>query len=175
MALIKQKFGCEMMIPNNINGRKVGEDFIWISDYNNPSKVEMMSFAIYSYPYTSPDNFSREHFIHKRDSVMKENIQGAESWQYIQTDEETVTIEPVSFNGRYMSIARGSWYMENDDMFGGGPFVSHAFYSQDGQDVIVLQAFVYAPKYDKRQYLRQVESIIYSFEWAENGKEEQKD
>ena len=33
---------------------------------------------------------------------------------------------------------------------------------------IVLQGFVYAPKYDKRHYLRQVESIIYSFEWAKN-------
>ena len=162
MALIKQKFGCEMMIPNNINGRKVGEDFIWISDYNNPSKVEMMSFAIYSYPYTSPDNFSREHFIHKRDSVMKENIQGAESWQYIQTDEETVTIEPVSFNGRYMSIARGSWYMENDDMFGGGPFVSHSIVDEKNCRMIVVEAFVYAPNKEKRGYMRKLEASLYT-------------
>jgi len=24
---------------------------------------------------------------------------------------------------------------------------------------------VFAPRYDKRQYLRQVESLLYSFEW----------
>jgi len=30
---------------------------------------------------------------------------------------------------------------------------------------VVLEAFVYAPRYPKRNYLRQVESIIYSFEW----------
>ena len=53
--------------------------------------------------------------------------------------------------------------MHNDFM--GGPFVSHSFYSQNGKEIIVVEAFVYAPKYDKRQYLRQVESIIYSFEW----------
>jgi hypothetical protein len=63
---------------------------------------------------------------------------------------------------------RGFWEVEGDFM--GGPFVSHSFYSPDGQDIIVLEAFVYAPKYDKRQYLRQVESILYSFEWENNSK-----
>ena len=47
----------------------------------------------------------------------------------------------------------------------GGPFVSHAFFSRDGVDIIVAEAFVYAPKYDKRQYLRQTESILYSWDW----------
>ena len=47
----------------------------------------------------------------------------------------------------------------------GGPFVSHTFYSPDGKDLIVLEAFVHAPRFDKRQYLRQVESILSSFEW----------
>ena len=58
---------------------------------------------------------------------------------------------------------RGYWEVENDYM--GGPFVSHAFFSRDGVDIIVAEAFVYAPKYDKRQYLRQTESILYSWDW----------
>jgi hypothetical protein len=33
-----------------------------------------------------------------------------------------------------------------------------------------MEAFVYAPRYDKRSYLRQVESILYSFEWKNNEK-----
>ena len=47
----------------------------------------------------------------------------------------------------------------------GGHFVSHSFYSRDGKEIIVLESWVYAAKYDKRQYLRQVESLLYSFEW----------
>ena len=77
------------------------------------------------------------------------------------------------YKGLEFAEVRGFWEVYNDYM--GGPFVSHAFYSKDGQNVIVLQAFVYAPKYDKRQYLRQVESIIYSFEWDDNAKEVEKD
>ena len=69
----------------------------------------------------------------------------------------------MKYKGLDFAEVRGFWEVQNDYM--GGPFVSHVFYSRDGKDVIVLQAFVYAPKYDKRQYLRQVESVIYSFEW----------
>ena len=63
---------------------------------------------------------------------------------------------------------RGLWDTYNDYM--GGPFVSHSFYSKDGKDIIVLEAWVYAPKYDKRQYLRQTESLLYSFEWDDEDK-----
>ena len=65
--------------------------------------------------------------------------------------------------------ARGLWEVYNDFM--GGPFVSHSFYSKDGRYIIVLDGFVYAPKFDKRQYLRQVEAIMYSFEWEKEDEE----
>ena len=74
-------------------------------------------------------------------------------------------VEFISFRGRQFAQTRGFWEVQNDFM--GGPFVSHSFYSRDGKDIIVVVAWVYAPKYDKRQLLRQVESVIYSFEWAE--------
>ncbi|OQB68257.1 MAG: hypothetical protein BWX93_01593 [Bacteroidetes bacterium ADurb.Bin139] len=76
-------------------------------------------------------------------------------------------IEPsyrwVNYNNRQFVEIRGLWDVKNDFM--GGPFVAHCFYDKASQSVVVLEAFVYAPKYPKRNYLRQVESIIYSFEW----------
>ena len=164
LSLMKQKFGCEMMIPAGISGYKQGEDFLWFSDYNNPSKVEMQSFAVYSYPYTSPDNFSKEHFIHMRDSVMKENIPGGEPNSYIQTAPGTVEITAEAYNGKYMSVARGLWYMENDDMFGGGPFVSHSIVDEENGKVIVVEAFVYAPNKAKGGFMRKLESSLYSLQ-----------
>jgi hypothetical protein len=74
------------------------------------------------------------------------------------------TLEFIRFRGRDFAQVRGLWEVENDYM--GGPFVSHSFYSPDGSEIICAEAFVYAPKYDKRQYLRQVESILFSWEWA---------
>lgn len=160
--LIKQKFGCVMLTPSDITGRKEGKDFLWISDYNNPSKTDMMNFAVYSYPYTSTDNFLKEYFIQQRNAFMKENIPGGVPGSYIQTDAKTVTIEPTSYNGKYMSIARGSWYMENDEMFGGGPFVSHSIVDEKNGRVIVVEAFVYAPNKEKRGYIRKLEASLYT-------------
>ena len=77
----------------------------------------------------------------------------------------TPMIEYMKYRGRDIVQTRGMWEVENDYM--GGPFVSHSFYSPDGKDIIVAEAFVYAPRYDKRQYLRQVESLLYSWEWAQ--------
>ena len=165
MSLVKQKFGCEIMIPANINGRKVGKDFIWISDYNNRSKNETQSFAIYSYPYTSPEDLSRGQFIQKRDSFMKENIEGAKPDSYIQTVKNSVSIQEAKFHGNRMIIARGSWYMANDDMFGGGPFVSHSIVDEKNGRVIVVEAFVYAPNKEKRGFMRKLEASLYTLKF----------
>ena len=50
----------------------------------------------------------------------------------------------------------------------GGPFVEHVIYSKEPNKLLVIQGFVYAPRYKKRNLIRQVESVVYSFEWAEN-------
>ena len=84
---------------------------------------------------------------------------------YMTTQEEVLppTVEYIRYRGRHIAQTRGFWEVKGDFM--GGPFVSHSFYSQDGKDIIVVEGWVYAPGTDKRQYLRQVESTVYSFEW----------
>ena len=81
----------------------------------------------------------------------------------ITADYIAPTVSYLQDKGRSFAQTRGFWEVYNDFM--GGTFVSHSFSSQDGKEIIVLEAFVDAPKYDKRQYLRQVESLLYSFEW----------
>ena len=98
---------------------------------------------------------------------MERNVPGPSDGSYMTT---SMYVEPsvasLRYHNRDFMQTRGFWEVHGDYM--GGPFVSHSFYSQDGKDIIVLEAFVYAPRYDKRQYLRQVESILYSFEWKKD-------
>ena len=116
---------------------------------------------------------SLDNIIENSNEMLKNNVPGMFENTYMTTSTAARPgIEYKRYKGLDFAEVRGFWEVYNDYM--GGPFVSHAFYSQDGQEVIVLQAFVYAPKYDKRQYLRQVESVIYSFEWAPSAKEEEK-
>jgi hypothetical protein len=159
LATTKEVFDCELLIPTEINGEKRGENFVWFSDFNS-TNPDILSFVMYSYPYTSVDNFSRENYIHMRDSVMKINMPGGKPGQYIQTDKMCVEITETSDRDRYMQVARGLWYMENDMM--GGPFVSHSMVDEKNGRVIVVETFVYAPNKKKGRILRKLEASLFT-------------
>jgi hypothetical protein len=66
---------------------------------------------------------------------------------------------------------RGLWRLINDYM--GGPYISLAELDLANQRVIVAFGYVYSPGKDKRNYLRQLEAMIYSLKLnnqAENNK-----
>lgn len=141
-------------------------DFIWIT--YSPQYVDQ-SILIYKYPVVEGENMlDLDNILEKNAEVLKKNVPGMFENTWMKTSPVIrPSIEYLNYKGHAFAEVRGLWEVHNDYM--GGPFVLHAFYSQDGKDVIVLEAFVYAPKYDKRHYLRQVESIIYSFEWAKSN------
>ena len=159
MNTVKEMFGCELMIPVEMSGEKRGEDFVWLSDFNSVNP-EILSFVMYSYPYTSVDNFSLENYIQKRDSVMKKNMPGGKPGQYIQTEKEYIDITETSYKDRYLQITRGLWYMENDMM--GGPYVSHSVVDETNNRVIVVEAFVYAAGQKKGKFMRKLEASLYT-------------
>lgn len=152
--------------PSGYKLKKSTDDFIWIT--YTPQYVDQ-SILIYKYPVVEGENMLElDNLLEKNAEVLKENVPGMfENTWMITSPAVRPGIEYLSYKGRGFAEFRGLWEVHNDYM--GGPFVAHAFYSQDGKEVIVLEAFVYAPKYDKRHYLRQVESVIYSFEWAKSG------
>lgn len=156
---INKMFDCEFLVPKGLTGQKKGENFLWISNYNSPVP-EIESFVIYSYPYTAVENFSKESYIHTRDSVMKKNMPGGKPDQYIQTDSMFVEILETSHKDRYVQIARGLWYMENDMM--GGPFVSHSMVDEINGRIIVAEAFLYAPNRKKGNMMRKLEASLYT-------------
>lgn len=156
---IKAKFGCEMLIPANITGIKSGKDFLWASDMAG-SNSNILSFVVYSYPYTGADNFKMENFLHIRDSILKANIPGNRPDRYMTTEHEFVSMKEFEFRERYMQEVRGLWAMENDMM--GGPFVSHGVVDEINNRVIMVEAFVYAPGRKKGDLMRKLEAALFS-------------
>ena len=149
--------------PSGYKLKKKTDDFIWI-EYN--PQYGTQGILIYKYPVVEGEQMmDLDNILENSNEMLKKNVPGMFDNTYMTTSSIVrPSIEYKRFKGLDFAEIRGLWEVQNDFM--GGPFVSHAFYSQDGKDVIVLQAFVYAPKYDKRHYLKQVESVIYSFEWA---------
>lgn len=160
---VQEVFGGGPHFPTGYQIRKISDEFAWIA-YDR--QYVYQDVFIYRYPAEASHPFSSENIIRHRNEVLKNNVPGMRDNSYMITSEHfTPMIEYLKFRGRDIVQTRGMWEVENDFM--GGPFVSHSFYSPDGKDIYVAEAWVYAPRYDKRQYLRQVESILHSWEWAQ--------
>ena len=158
-AALNDIFGGSPHFPSGYKLRMSNDHFSWIEDRK---QYVTQGVFVYRYPVPKDDPFTVESIIAKRNQILQENVPGMFENTYMTTAEYiTPTVEFIKYRGREFAQTRGYWEVYNDFM--GGPFVSHSFYSPDGSDIIVLEAFVYAPRYDKRQYLRQVESILYSF------------
>lgn len=150
-------FDCEVWIPSELQNYKVGENFLWAS--TNRASADM-NFVMYSYPYTDKDTFTKEYFVHKRDSVMKANIPGEREGMYMATDSMFVAVKDIAVKGEYAQEARGLWQMEGDMM--GGPFVSHARVDRANKRIIVVEGFIFSPDKLKRNVMRQMEAALYT-------------
>lgn len=162
---VAKVFGGSPHFPSGYKLRKITDNFAWIAD----DKQVYQDVFIYRYPVEA-DPFTLDKIVAHRNAILKENVPGMFDGTYMTTSEFfTPTIEYLKYRGRDLVQVRGMWEVQNDFM--GGPFVSHSFYSPDGREIYVAEAWVYAPQFDKRQYLRQVESVLYSWEWDKKTEE----
>jgi len=167
--VVTEVFQGSPYFPSGYVLKKKTDDFIWIA-----YETTYTNQAILMYKYLADageGEFTVENMVFHRNEILKANVPGMFENTYMTTSTyATPSIKYLKYHGRPFTEMRGYWEVENDFM--GGPFVSHSFYSQDGKYIYVIEAFVYAPRYDKRHYLRQVESLLYSFEWENNEDKE---
>ncbi|MBR4298095.1 MAG: DUF4837 family protein [Bacteroidales bacterium] len=166
--VVTEMVGGSPRFPSGYQLKKKTDDFIWIT-YD--TQFTQQSVLVFKYPVVEgEDMMSPESLIAENNKMLKNNVPGMFENTYMTIAPViTPSVKYMKYKGIDFAEIRGLWEVHNDYM--GGPFVAHAFYSEDGKEIIVLEAFVFAPKYDKRQYLRQVESILYSFAWAEKDTE----
>ena len=150
-------FGCDIWVDAELANSKTGDDFFWAS--TNTGTADR-NFVMYSYPYTDKDTFTKEYFVHKRDSVMKANIPGFKEGVYMSTDSLLTDVRPINVQNSYTMEARGLWRMKGDFM--GGPYVSHTRLDEKNQRIITAEIFVYSPDKMKRNLVRQMEASLYT-------------
>ncbi len=159
-----RKFGIEMIIPKGYEMRAESEDFMWFSlEYPKASQ----GFFIYSTPFNSIDDIRPESLLDRRDAFAS-RIPGPADGSYMITNRE---IEPSMVNarlhGRLWAEMRGFWDVEGDFM--GGPFVSFSTISYQQKRVITIDCYVYSPEKPKRNFLRQLETLLYAVKFPEDA------
>ena len=173
-AKVGTMFGCDIWMPDDMTSSKEGENFLWTS-----TSLNDQNFVMYSYPFRDNRTFTKEFFIHKRDSVMERNIPGYKDGVYMQTaDSAFIEVRDINLHGDYAFEARGLWEMNGDAM--GGPFVSVVKVDRTSAMVIVAECFVYNPGSLKRDLMRKLNAALYTLRLpeeiaAEAEKSEDKD
>ncbi|MDL2255784.1 DUF4837 family protein [Parabacteroides sp. OttesenSCG-928-G06] len=156
---VKKKFDISLNVPENMTYYRDTTDFFWAS---NNAGTSRMDIAVYTFPYTDENTFTRDYLISKRDSVMKLHMPGGFPNSYMTTETRYVMpiYTPITVKGKYCGVLRGLWRVQGDQM--GGPFVSHARLDEVNNRVVVVEGFVYAPETDKRNIIRRIEAALYT-------------
>lgn len=165
VAQLKKKFGITMNIPEGYNVAANGDNCMWLLQRHDDKD---MSFLIYELPYKDTADLNLDNIINVRDSIVKKYIPGPLDGSYMTTDKEFV--KPVSkvlpnFPAGYAVETRGMWNVVGDFM--AGPFLSYSIVDPTSSKIVTAEGWIYYPNKEKRDLLRQQESILYSLKFVE--------
>ena len=126
-----------------------------------------------------PAMLSPEWMATTRDSLTQKYVRG-NLGGWVEIDRRgPLEAKEIQFLGRYAYELRGLWHMIGEDESGeqiqfgmGGGFVAYAFYDQESGRMYLIDGMVFAPGYDKREFMRQMEAIAYTFRTPSSGSEE---
>jgi len=156
---VKEKYDITLSFPGGYTINKEEGDFLWIS---NETPTTSQGMFIYSFEYLSEDMFSKESILQRRNALLKNYVPGPTKGSYMSTEEEfPISYRQFEFDGNYACELRGLWKVENDFM--GGPFVSITYLDEKANRIVCLDSYVYYPNNNKREMLRELEAIMYTF------------
>jgi hypothetical protein len=160
---IKNEHNLSLVIPKGYKLDVDSTDFVWLSQEEGDI---VQSILIYYYDYTDDSTFTKDYLIAKRDRFLKKYVGGTVPGSYMTTEKEFKPLfSEYSLRGeKYVAEIRGLWKIEKGIAMG-GPFVNITALDEKRNRVVTLEGFVFAAGHNKRNLMRQVEAIIYSFDF----------
>ncbi len=158
---VKSRIGIDPLIPNDFVLAKELDDLVWIrKDYDHKGHQVSMGMLFYKIPYDSVGSLETVNILAERNERVKW-VEGPNEGSFMSTYEEYPPAEKeLGFEKKYVKELRGLWNMKG--AFMGGPFVHYSFVDAEGRYLVNIDAYVFAPKFDKREYLRELEAIALS-------------
>ncbi len=159
---IEKLFGIKMHVPKGYILAKETSDFMWIR-YEYPAASK--GFMLYKRPYRGKMSLSEGELLAARLKFAAE-IPGPSDGSYMTTSPVFPPLyRLVEIEGRIWAEMRGFWDVENDFM--GGPFVSYTTLDEATMQVLTLDCYIYSPKLNKRNFMRDVEHLVYMIDFPE--------
>ena len=154
--IIRDKFGISLVIPNSYTVARNESDFVWLM-YRTQKNDRMI--AVYSTPYNG-EALTGKYLVELRNQMFKAYIEGAleDAYPKVANIYDLPLMTSITNGTKSGVLLRGLWDVVGDKM--GGPFINFSFVQNNR--LISIDGFVYAPQENKRDYMREVESVVKS-------------
>jgi hypothetical protein len=147
-----------MHVPGNFAMSEDEKGFVWMS-YETPTTTQ--SILIHYFDYNGENYFNEDSIKSIRNNLTKTKIKGPLDGTWMAIEERVpVQYQTFRFRDRNYAEMKGLWTLENGFM--GGPFITLVTKDEVNNRFVMIDGYVYAPRDDKRELLRQVEAILYS-------------
>ncbi|NND95299.1 MAG: DUF4837 family protein [Flavobacteriales bacterium] len=162
---LQEKLGLGLTVHQAFELHKLEDDFAWMTRedvlyLSGVAHDAVQGIAIYTKPYVSDSLFEYDSMVRYRNEQLRDKVVSV--YDSSMTVEMLLppSFEQVDFKGQFAIEGRGLWRFPRPIM--GGPFVSLTVVDEKNGRVITVDGYVFAPKFDKRNYILDIESIAYS-------------
>jgi len=162
-AEILDSFGISIRIPDLYVKALQDKNFMWLRMDN---KEIIQSLVFRKFPYRDQSQFSLDSIISMRNTYGKQFIRTGFADAYMSTNVIDLPALEYSYtsNNVFVKEVRGIWETENDFM--GGPFVSYVLHNEAAGEIVFIDAFVFAPGKEKRDFVQQLDCIVKTASFA---------
>ena len=161
-SFLRQEQGIELHVPIGYKLADKQDDFVWLRQIEaNRDKDIFITWK----PYESEYQLLPDSIIAWRDQVagkyLFEDPENPISYLVTERDDFPITARQVNFNDHFAMQIRALWHTNNMTM--GGPYIGYGLVDAKRGRLYYIEGFAYAPGRDKREIMRELDAILWSF------------
>jgi len=163
--MLLKKHNFYMRIPN---GYRIEEDtsgFVWLRLPDNGNRGIDKNIFVTSTAYISEDAFKKSNILNWRDEITRQYIfeDPEVTDSYMETDTINIRVEysTTEIGGNFAKEIRGIWRTHTLGI--GGPYLSYVILDKESNRIFYIDGFVVSPGSDKRESMRELETILSTF------------
>lgn len=155
----KRIIGASLKLPKGFNLVTTSDNGIyWRRDRKIGEHSVIQGVIAHKFPYSKTTDLDLAQMMNTRDSLTKKLVKGSKESYYMEIfrlyEPDTAVTE---IRNNYVKEMKGLWKMNGEFM--GGPYFSYFVIHEPSASIYVLDGFVYAPKFTKRTYIRELEAM----------------